>query len=263
MTPGAPTLFVRLARTDDAGAEARIAQAATLLSPDEQRRVAKYLHEPSRRAFTLARGVLRVLLSELDPNTAPCDWRPLLGVRGKPYLGDGPSFNVSHTDGLVVVVASLGPIALGVDAEATDRASDLDKLAQRYFAATEVAAWGARAPEQRRDRFFDLWTLKESYMKATGAGFALGLSSFRFDLDTTPLGFAVDEGVDGAAERWRFGAWAWGRHRIALCCDADSTPRVEVRGCERLAGSTEVEWVRRHERGMAHAAPASAVTRTR
>ena len=35
--------------------------------------------------------------------------------------------------------------------------------------------------EEQRDRFFDLWALKESYIKATGKGLATSLRSFSFD----------------------------------------------------------------------------------
>ena len=262
MSSDAPTLCVRLARTDDAGAEARLAEASALLSPEERQRVAAYRHVPSRRAFILARGVLRTLLSELDPRVLPQAWRLQLGPRGKPMVANGPSFNVSHTEGLVVVVGARVPLALGVDAEATDRTSDLDKLAQRYFAPREVAAWGTRDASERRDRFFDLWTLKESYMKATGEGFALGLSSFWFDLDRQPLGFDADAEVDDAPERWRFGAWGWGRHRIAVCCDAVTLPSLDVRQCDRLAGAAAADWALRHERGMGPPLNAAA-TRTR
>lgn len=216
------TIHIRLAHLGDPSLEER---GRALLSATERDRVERYRHEPSRHAFVVARGVVRTLLSELSPRVAPAQWRFDKGVRGKPFAPGGPAFNLSHTDGLVVVAASLRPCALGVDVEATDRTSDLDKLAQRYFSAFEAAAWMKRPVDERRARFFDLWTLKESYMKATGAGFALGLSSFRFDLDRQPMGFDVDPGVDDDPNRWAFRCWALGRHRVSLCVDGEADVR--------------------------------------
>lgn len=219
------TIEVRLAPLDGAAGDALEARGLALLDEAERERVSRYRHTPSRRAFIVARGVLRTLLSELAPSTAPEAWRFETGERGKPIVPGGPSFNLSHTDGLVVVAASTASVNLGVDVEAIDRSSDLDKLAQRYFSPFEARAWMRRPHDERRDRFFDLWTLKESYMKATGLGFALGLSTFWFDLDARPLAFHADPGVDLAPERWAFRCWACGRHRISLCVDANAVVR--------------------------------------
>ncbi|MBK6512421.1 MAG: 4-phosphopantetheinyl transferase family protein [Haliea sp.] len=43
-----------------------------------------------------------------------------------------------------------------------------DDLARRFFRAEEVAALASCGPGQQRDRFYDLWTLGESAVKAPG-----------------------------------------------------------------------------------------------
>jgi 4'-phosphopantetheinyl transferase len=64
----------------------------------------------------------------------------------------------------------------------------------------EVRLIGESAPSERAATFYRLWTLKESYLKATGQGLATPLDSFAFSLD--PLAIAVGAPDSGAA--WHF-----------------------------------------------------------
>ena len=55
---------------------------------------------------------------------------------------------------------------------------DIEAIAQRFFAADEQQ-WLARfAESERQARFIELWSRKESVLKATGDGLAGALSSF-------------------------------------------------------------------------------------
>lgn len=97
-------------------------------------------------------------------------WNCPKGKHGKRYLPNGPFFNISHTDGLVVVVlSSLAPI--GVDAE---KIRDVDpfRYKNRLFHESEWIAL-----QKRRNvpsKFWEFWTQKEATMKADGRGFSMG-----------------------------------------------------------------------------------------
>lgn len=105
-----------------------------------------------------------------------------LGEHGKPRLDgvEGLFFNLSHAGEYVACAISDGEI--GCDIERIDRGIDLG-IADRFF-LPEEAAWirAAEVEEARVDRFFRLWTLKESVMKATGKGFSLSPRAFSLDL---------------------------------------------------------------------------------
>jgi len=101
--------------------------------------------------------------------------------QGKPRLlnHSGIHYNLSHSGNYVS--CALSNEAVGLDLQKMDRLNL--GLATRYF-AEEEAAWLFDLPaEKQKKGFFDLWTIKESYMKYKGRGFALPMSSFvvRFD----------------------------------------------------------------------------------
>src|SRR5262249_6201640 len=73
---------------------------------------------------------------------------------------------------------------------------------------------------ERQTRFIELWTLKEAYLKATGAGLTSSLSDFGFDLRTVDgLAFNAPPAVSGAD--WQFALFApTARHRMAVAVRA-------------------------------------------
>lgn len=114
------------------------------------------------------------------------------GEAGKPYLAgeDGVFFNLSHSGRFVLCAAS--EHELGADIEAV-RGADL-KIAQRFFCESEAAHVAAQETEpERNELFFRYWTLKESFLKATGVGLRLPLRDFEIVLDG---GISVRQSVD-------------------------------------------------------------------
>ena len=100
--------------------------------------------------------------------------------KGRPYLTDGPDFNLSDTvGGSVVAVARTG--RLGVDLERTDRVLPHRRLAPRYYAAREIAALEAMPDDDARAAFLRLWTAKEATCKSTGTGIFGQLPRWEFD----------------------------------------------------------------------------------
>ena len=96
--------------------------------------------------------------------------------KGKPYMPqhDNIHFNISHSG--KYVACAVGNMELGIDIEHR-RKVNLN-IAKRYFAKTEYADL-LKLPEQERSEYFlQLWTVKESYLKATGTGIADNLSKF-------------------------------------------------------------------------------------
>lgn len=163
-----------------------------LLSAEELAGVASGASQAVRAERLLSKALARATLARytgLPPAALPLR----RGAQGKPWLELGGAsalhFSVAHCAGaLLLALSADGP--LGVDVEPLSRGAEAGggarqaRLARRFFTQAEAEAL-AQLPdgEPRRARFLQLWTLKEAFVKASGAGIAgQPLSSFGFAL---------------------------------------------------------------------------------
>ena len=197
--------------------EAAIAAAASVLSDDERARYRRFRFAHDARDYAAAHALLRATLSRYG-DRAPERWRFDKTANGKPFLIDrdasGKSFSLSHTNGMVACVVAAG-VDIGIDVECVDRDVDVSAVATRFFAPAEAAHLAQLDAEARRDRFFDLWTLKEALVKALGAGMALSLSALAFTVGAN--GYVRLDATDVESDSWQFGLFAPApRYRLAV-----------------------------------------------
>jgi 4'-phosphopantetheinyl transferase len=212
-----------------------------LLAADELARYRRYLAPHAAQTFLAARVLLRSVLSAYS-TIAPADWRFETNPWGRPRIATpgapaGLSFNLSHKPGCVVCLTGHGR-ALGVDVEdtAANRPQVLD-LAERFFSASEAAELRALPAERQADRFYDLWTLKESYIKARGMGLSLGLSRFSFSPEGATASVRFEPGFHDDPAAWDFRLFRPDPQiRIATAVErlAGATPNIEMRDAGEL-----------------------------
>ena len=195
-----------------------IAAAASVLSDDELAQYRRFHFARDARDYAAAHALLRHTLSR-DGDRVPEQWRFDRTTKGKPFLidaGDAPaSFSLSHTHGMVACAVTNGA-DVGVDVECIDRDVNTADIAARFFAPAETVHLMQLDADARRDRFFDLWTLKEAIVKALGTGMAMSLNRLAFAVgDEGVVGLEAPADVDAAA--WQFGLFAPSpRHRLAV-----------------------------------------------
>ena len=99
---------------------------------------------------------------------------------GKPHLAGTWNqipihFSLAHVDRILVVAVASSRV--GVDVERMRAFPDLDAVAGVCFTAEERALLGGRCDTERLELFFAIWTRKEAWAKALGAGLGAALPS--------------------------------------------------------------------------------------
>ena len=104
------------------------------------------------------------------------------GENGKPYFSSHRNifFNISHSGNMAACVFSDKEI--GLDIEKVD-VPDF-KVAEKYFTENEKKYIQHHpSPVLRNQAFYKIWTLKESFVKATGKGLSVPFYDFEITVD--------------------------------------------------------------------------------
>ena len=96
---------------------------------------------------------------------------------GKPRVQNCSDFhfNISHSGHWVVLAC--GETEVGIDVETIRMDSKKEKIARRFFTQAEQN-YVFQDETGFDDRFYQIWTAKESYLKCLGMGLQKALNSF-------------------------------------------------------------------------------------
>ncbi len=176
---------VHVWRAFEVDAARLLSQLGPTLSQDERARAGRLQVARERDRFVVARGVLRDILGRYL-RVSPADIRFEYSEAGKPELAslgnvERIRFNVTHS-GELALYGIARERQIGVDIERVRPFRKLERIAERFFAASEWSALRLLPADLRDEGFFNCWTRKEAFLKATGVGVAYPLSSFAVTL---------------------------------------------------------------------------------
>jgi len=149
------------------------------IAPDKRERICRYRHHETARQSLAAEILVRTLACRmLSLHNNQLSFKK--NSWGKPYLAGSHDFhfNVSHSNAWVICAVDSLPVGLDIELVAPVNLT----IADRFFAAPEVRQLHNLPAEMRLDRFYELWTLKESYIKSIGKGLSIPLSAFAFHI---------------------------------------------------------------------------------
>lgn len=158
------------------GEEALYEKIFHLLSDEEKQRAQTFHFEKDRQQFVFTRGVLKTLLGsvlKLENHLLSITYTE----KGKPIIDDANSlnFNVSHSEKQSLIAIS-STAELGVDVERMESQRSVDSITSKYFTEAEQSYIFKNDSKSKLEKFYQLWTAKESLLKAQGSGLGSSLN---------------------------------------------------------------------------------------
>ncbi|MGD8123098.1 4'-phosphopantetheinyl transferase family protein [Vibrio sp. TRT 2004] len=209
-----------------------VSEYLKILTDQEIEQIQRFSSETQRHTALITRVFIRVLLSKyLGITPESVFFRT--GCKGKPEISKIQTpirFNLSHTYDFIVCAVTLVN-DIGVDVEYTQREIQIDNFSKHFFCDSERARLLTLPLMQRRETFFELWTLKESYLKACGEGVGEALSHFTFNLeDKAHIEIIFNSMRKDDPKNWQ--SWLFSgspSHRIAVSIRSPKTEEYQIR----------------------------------
>lgn len=176
-----------------------------VLSQDERARARRFHFPHDAARYVTGRSIARQLIAAyLDVDPAAIAFVP--GAHGKPLLPEHHALHVNWSHAGDLVAVAIADAEVGVDVERTERIEDLDAVAERVFSTRELEEYRALEGDARRVAFFNGWTRKEAFIKATGEGMSRPLKEFAVTL--APGTVRLETLRDDDPARWSLHAFA-------------------------------------------------------
>lgn len=155
-----------------------------ILTAEDQLKASRFYRQADRDRFRAARVFLyHVMKKKLELSGQPVDLQ--YNSFGKPYVDiEGLNFNWSHSGNLVALV--VGNTECGIDVEEHSKAPLFD---YRSICTDEEWYWmkgnGDLSQLEESEKFYQLWTAKESVLKAVGTGLSVNPSEINIQYDSS------------------------------------------------------------------------------
>jgi 4'-phosphopantetheinyl transferase len=169
------------------------------LTPQKKERLERFVHaEDVLRALMGERLIRDIVKREFALEDAAI--RIVTNAYGKPFLSGYPGFhfNLSHSGRWVV--CAVGAQQVGIDVEQTDK-TDWE-TATSFFSDEEKHDLWAKSAADMMSHFYQIWTLKESFVKCTGRGFSTDPGSFTIKMENDRI--YLRDSFDAIDDRYCF-----------------------------------------------------------
>jgi len=173
------------------------------VTPEKKERISRFRYDNDKKRSLYGNVLARYLISRrlhIDNKDIVFE----VNAYGKPYLAGNKElfFNISHSGKWIF--CGLAEKEIGVDIE--HRGDCKEDLAKRFFSQEEYMYLMDTPEEKWQQAFYDIWSLKESYIKYKGLGLSMPLNSFAFHFegDTVSLHTAAEEEEQPFVKRYTF-----------------------------------------------------------
>lgn len=210
------------------------ARALALVSPARRDKALRLPHREEQRRSVAAELLLKMALRDRGLPWKELRWG--FGGEGKPLLPDFPGFFFSLSHSGDYAMAAVSGAEVGCDVERLRAVKP--GLAERFFCPEEAEYIASLPGEEGRRLFFRCWTLKESFLKATGLGLRLPMNAFCI-LPGEDGQARVRQSVDERSYRLFDRAWPEGYHSAVCAAGPVSGVRWEEADLGELVRALE------------------------
>ncbi len=140
------------------------------LDKEERSRAFSYRFKNDKRRYIVRHGALKKILNKYlctKPGAIQFKYTRF----GKPLLSSNTSFhlNMTHSKEYAILAVARNR-SIGIDLEYMLPVINMDSMMKSVLTDEEYEMISVFSPLHRFQAFYDLWTLKEAYLKATGDG---------------------------------------------------------------------------------------------
>lgn len=189
------------------------------LTQERQDKINRFRNYADAQSSLVAELLLRQLIKQ---HTGRQGKEVVFGANdyGKPFLADEPSFHFNLAHSGKWIVCAIDSVPVGVDVEQIQPLGlDIEDISKRLFSADECRDVMNKPEPDRTNYFFNLWTLKESYIKAVGEGLSIALDSFSVRIHRDGV---VNFQTEVRSEDWFFRTYDIDcEYKVALCATKD------------------------------------------
>lgn len=131
--------------------------------------------------FIFSRAMLKRILS-IYTNKPVNDLIFSYNKFNKPYIKNNLHihFNISHSNDLIIFAFTISH-QIGTDIENIKLIEEIDSISKLVFSEIEYYQWKNTPEENKIFSFYQLWTYKESIIKAIGTGFSYNTRNFTIE----------------------------------------------------------------------------------
>lgn len=146
-----------------------------MVSCDKRERIGRF-HRFEDAQRTLLGDILirRIICSKLGISNNAINFKT--NEYGKPFLPYYPNFYFNSAHSGDYIVCAVGDSHVGIDIEEIKQIEMT--IAEHFFAMQETQYILSQPDEKRLKAFYQIWTMKEAYIKRDGKGLRIPLNSF-------------------------------------------------------------------------------------
>lgn len=159
----------------------KLDELCSFLNLEKRNKIKNFLNKKDKIRGVISELLIKKLVSErLDNKMENIEFYK--NEYGKPYIKNHPElkFNISHSGDFVICAIDTEPV--GIDIEEI-RQFEYKTIVKRYFSIEEFNYINKQEVDSSLNRFYEIWTLKESYIKCCGKGLSIPLKSFSIHID--------------------------------------------------------------------------------